>query len=121
LKALKGEYGDRRKIVVFQPHLYSRTKALFDDFVKSFSDADLIYLLPIYYAREDPDPNVSSDKLVENIKKEPNCAGKQVKAFKDFDEAYQFFANFPFKKGDIFVTMGAGEAFKIADKTFNLK
>ena len=115
LKALRELYGDNKIVVVFQPHLYSRTKALFTDFVKSFSDADQIILLPIYFAREDPDPEVSSEKLSEAVK----IIGKDCIA-STFSEAEAFLQGLPLQKGDVVVTMGAGEAYKVAEKVFQV-
>lgn len=67
LQALREKYthGKYTLIVVFQPHLFSRTKLLLDDFADSFSDADRICVLPIYAAREDNDGTISSHDLVE--------------------------------------------------------
>jgi UDP-N-acetylmuramate--alanine ligase len=107
----------RKKItVVFQPHLYSRTKALFDDFTKAFHDADQVVLLPIYYAREDKDESISSGKLAEAICKN----GDKAIAFTDFELAEEYLKGGTFGENDVFVTMGAGEAYKVADKVFNL-
>lgn len=110
-QALKELYPDKKIIVVFQPHLYSRTKAFFDDFVQSFDLADKIYFLPIYFAREAPDPTVSSEKLAEAVKNR----GKDAISG-SFEEAINLFQGMPLDKGDVFVTMGAGEAYKVADK-----
>ncbi len=101
--------------IVFQPHLYSRTKALFADFAKCFHGADKIILLPIYFAREDPDESISSGKLAEAICKE----GDKAIAFTDFELAEEYLKGQTFGKDDIFVTMGAGEAYKVADKVFH--
>lgn len=109
-------FGEKKITVVFQPHLYSRTKALFDDFATSFKDADNTILLPIYFAREDPDPTISSEKLSEAIRK----SGDKAQAFADFSSAENFVRSLKLGKDDIFVTMGAGEAYKIADKVFKL-
>jgi len=116
LQALKEQYPNQRIITIFQPHMYSRTRALFDEFVKCFADADEVYLLPIFYAREDPDPTVSSAKLAEEIAK----LGQKVQDFSDFDGAFSYFKDYDFKKGDIFVTMGAGEAYKVAEEVFGI-
>jgi len=100
--------------IVFQPHLYSRTKALFDDFAKCFHGADQIILLPIYFAREDLDPSISSGKLAEAI-----CQnGEKAIAFTDFELTEEYLKGQTFGKDDVFVTMGAGEAYKVADKVF---
>ena len=132
LQALRELYPrDERKItVLFQPHLYSRTKALFDDFAKSFKDADQILLLPIYFAREAPDLSVSSEKLAEAINlthltPDPSPykgEGKNivVQAFGSFEMAENFVKALNLGKNDIFVTMGAGEAYKVAEKVFKV-
>jgi UDP-N-acetylmuramate--alanine ligase len=116
LQALRELYPTNRLIVVFQPHLYSRTKALFEDFINCFDLADFVYLLPIYFAREAPDPSISSIILANEIKKhKQNVAG-----FETFDLALDSVKNLGVKEGDIFITMGAGEAYKIANQLFGL-
>ena len=106
--------GQKKITIVFQPHLYSRTKALFDDFAKCFHGADKVVLLPIYFAREVPDESISSGKLAEAI-----CQnGDKAIAFTDFELAEEYLRSQTFGKDDIFVTMGAGEAYKVADKLF---
>jgi UDP-N-acetylmuramate--alanine ligase len=100
--------------VLFQPHLFSRTKALFNDFAKSFKGADNVYLLPIFFAREEKDESISSEKLASAIA----LAGDKAKAFPDFESAEKFVKELNLGKNDIFVTMGAGEAYKVADNVF---
>ena len=79
-------FGQKKITIVFQPHLYSRTKALFDDFTKAFHGADKIILLPIYFAREAPDESISSGKLAEAI-----CQnGDKAIAFTDFELAEEY-------------------------------
>ncbi len=116
LRELYPKESGNRITVLFQPHLYSRTKVLFDDFVKSFADADTVLLLPIYFAREKPDPSVSSDRLAMAI-----CLdGHNALAFPDFSHAEVGVKALTFGPNDVFVTMGAGEAYKVADKVFKL-
>ncbi|MES2315269.1 MAG: cyanophycin synthetase [Patescibacteria group bacterium] len=103
--------------VVFQPHLYSRTKALFDEFTKCWADADRVFLLPIYFAREAIDPTVSSEKLEEEIAK----TGQKVEAFPDFGIAEATIKTLNLGPNDVLVTMGAGEAYKVADAVFSFK
>ncbi len=119
IEALRELYpaGEKKITVLFQPHLYSRTKALFNDFAKCFKGADNTYLLPIFFAREAKDESISSEKLAQAI-----ClAGDKAKAFSDFESAESFIKELNLGKNDIFVTMGAGEAYKVADKVFNLE
>ncbi len=108
--------GVKKITVLFQPHLYSRTKALFDDFVKCFEGADQVLLLPIYFAREDKDPTISSEILAEAI----TGTGQKAQAFTDFDSAERAVSALNLGPDDIFVTMGAGEAYKVADKVLPL-
>lgn len=118
LSALREIYpkGDKNITVIFQPHLYSRTKALFDDFVTCFTDADQVLILPIYFAREDKDESVSSEKLAEAISK----TGQKAVAYPDFESAETAVSALNLGPDDVFVTMGAGEANKVADKVFGL-
>lgn len=113
IQGLRELYSDKKLTILFQPHLYSRTKALFDDFAKSFKGADQVLLLPIYFAREDKDESVSSEKLAEAI-------GDGAQAYPDFDSAENAVKALNLGSKDVFVTMGAGEAYKVADKVFNL-
>jgi len=103
-------------IILFQPHLYSRTKALFDDFAKSFKGADRVMLLPIYFAREAKDESVSNEKLAKAI----TLAGDNAQAFPDFKSAEKAVISLNLGSKDIFVTMGAGEAYKVADNVFKM-
>lgn len=104
--------------VVFQPHLFSRTKLLLDDFAKSFGDADGVVVLPIYHAREEDDGTISSDILAKEINKNNGNA----QAFTDFESAEKYLDIWISKMNnkDIIVTMGAGEAWKVGDKLLKL-
>jgi UDP-N-acetylmuramate--alanine ligase len=116
LEGLRELYQKNKKkiTVLFQPHLYSRTKLLFDDFSKSFKDADKVLLLPIYFARETKDESVSSEKLAAAIVKE----GVDALYLQDFEAAKTIIEAIKLGKDDIFVTMGAGEAGKIIPQAF---
>ena len=118
MEALRELYpvGQKKITVLFQPHLYSRTKALFNDFARCFKGADNIYLLPIFFARENKDESISSEKLASAI----SLAGEKAKAFSDFSGAEDFIKELNLGKNDILVTMGAGEAYKVADRVFNI-
>ncbi len=65
LQGARELFPDKKIIVAFQPHLYSRTKLLLSDFAQSFADADEVVLAPIYAAREEPIAGVSSEHLAE--------------------------------------------------------
>ncbi len=110
---LKGarEFFGRKKIwCVFQPHLYSRTKLLFADFGKSFGDADEIILADIYAAREPKDESINSIMLAEEITKN---VGK-ARYMESFGKISVFLTENA-KKGDIVITMGAGDVYKIGE------
>ncbi len=97
---------------LFQPHTYTRTLALFDEFADAFEKADKVVLAEIYAAREKNIYKVSSKELVNEIKaKHP---GKEVYYFKDFDEIANFVSNNA-EAGDLVITMGAGDIYKVAD------
>lgn len=94
---------------IFQPHTYTRTLALFDEFGKAFEDADKVVLTDIYAARESDIYNVSSQDLLNEIKK--NFPDKDVYYFPEKEEA----AEFVYKRSmpeDIILTMGAGDIYK---------
>jgi UDP-N-acetylmuramate--alanine ligase len=99
--------------VIFQPHLFSRTKLLLNEFAQSFSDADQVMLLPIYYAREVDDGTISSEILELEINKYTDNA----EAFTDFRslEKNLFVRIEKMNEKNVIVTMGAGEAVKIGE------
>ena len=98
--------------VVFQPHTFSRTAELFDDFVRAFAEcgADEIVLCDIYPARETNIYGVSSSGLAEAIAK----AGKKCIAAESFDAAAEYI-NSVSGTGDVILVMGAGYVIKVAD------
>ncbi len=67
LKAARTRYPQAELWAVFQPHTYSRTKALLDDLVGAFDDADHVIVLDIFAAREEPDPEISGEMLAKRI------------------------------------------------------
>ena len=113
LQGAREIYKENKIIVVFQPHLYSRTKILLDDFAKSFYLANEVILAPIYAARETSDPMISSEILAKEISK--NNAITRVKSMNNFREIEAYLLS-ELKKDDVLITMGAGEANKISDK-----
>jgi UDP-N-acetylmuramate--alanine ligase len=96
--------------VAFHPHLYSRTRDLLEEFATSFQDADEVAIVPIYAAREVDDGTVSSELLAEKIR----THGVKATAVGSFDEAKKFLSEA--KEGDVIMTMGAGDIYKVADK-----
>jgi UDP-N-acetylmuramate--alanine ligase len=102
LQALREKYphGKYTLYAVFQPHLYSRTKLLLDDFSQAFSDADKVCIMPIYASREEDDGTISSDDLVELT---PNAISME-----SYDEVTKYILNRP-HYNTVLVTIGAGD------------
>jgi UDP-N-acetylmuramate--alanine ligase len=109
LRALRARVGDGRIVVAFHPHLYSRTRDLFDGFARSFRDADEVILAPIFAAREIDDGTVSSESLAEAILEN----GTPARAAASLDEVQKLLS--AYGTGDTLMTMGAGDIYKVAD------
>ena len=114
LKALraktKGLPAQAGKIfVAFHPHLYSRTRDLLDEFATAFDDADRVFIAPIYAAREINDGTISSEILAERIR----ATGTNAIALDSFDAIEH--ALDEAGQGDVIMTMGAGDIYKVAD------
>ncbi|MFV0517534.1 MAG: UDP-N-acetylmuramate--L-alanine ligase [Aminipila sp.] len=97
---------------LFQPHTYTRTLALFDEFAESFEKADKIVVAEIYAAREKNVYNISSKELVNEIKRANPT--KDIYYFSDFDEIANFVINNA-QSNDLVITMGAGDIYKVAE------
>ena len=100
---------------VFQPHTYSRTKAFLDDFAKALSLADKVVLAEIYPARETDTLGMSSSLLAEKIQR----LGVDCRYFETFDEIENFLLENCIK-GDMLITMGAGDVHKIGENLLGL-
>ena len=96
---------------VFQPHTYSRTKNLFDEFGRAFGDADEIIVADIYAARETDDGTISAAMLAERIAKEGGNAryGGDFAALRQHLETHC-------RTGDLLLTVGAGDVYKIGEE-----
>ena len=103
-------YPHRKLWVIFQPHTYSRTKALLDDFAKALSLSDEIILTDIYAAREKNEVGISSEDLAEKIR----LNGKNVNYIPAFSDIESFVLK-NVQKGDLLITMGAGDVVNIGE------
>jgi UDP-N-acetylmuramate--alanine ligase len=112
LAALRAAWPKRRLVVLFQPHRYSRTKALFREFCTSFHEADLLYLTEIYAASEQPLPGVSGESLAEGIRKHGQ---KQIKYVHKVNELPATVRP-NLSAGDVVLTLGAGNIYQIGEK-----
>ncbi len=101
-------YPDKKLLLVYQPHTYSRTDALFADFTKALSLADQVILVPIYAARETNESGVSSEKLAASI-------GSAAKAVSGLDEAVSEVKSIVNEEWVVLV-MGAGDITVVTSK-----
>ena len=101
-----------RLLVVFQPHRYTRTRALFEEFTGAFSDADLLVITDIYAASEAPIPGVNSENLAAAIRKQKQ---QEVMYIADFDAISDRLLALA-RPGDVIITQGAGSVWKIGEE-----
>lgn len=113
LKAIRDKYDGKRLICVFQPHQYSRTHLMINEFRGAFKDADKVIIPNIYEARDSDEDKVKIDaeKLV-NLLAETHPDAEWGKGF---DNTYKLLKK-TVKKGDVVVTMGAGSIGELAER-----
>lgn len=111
LEAMRAAAGDARILVVFQPHLFSRTQELGKEMGQSLTLADASVVLDIYPAREDPVPGVTSELIIEAAR----AAGADVTAVHVKAEIPAVVAGMA-KPGDLVLTMGAGDVTDLGPK-----
>ncbi|MFI5704179.1 UDP-N-acetylmuramate--L-alanine ligase [Streptomyces xanthochromogenes] len=104
LEAMRGAAADARLLVVFQPHLFSRTQELGKEMGQALALADLSVVLDIYPAREDPVPGVTSELIIDAAR----AAGATVTAVHDKETVPDVVAGMA-APGDLVLTMGAGD------------
>ncbi len=111
ISAFKKWYPDKRRIVAFQPHTFSRTKQLLDAFVNSLASASEVLLLDIFpSAREKYDPTISSELIVDKIKnKYPETRVANLKTINSLADYCQH----QLESGTALMTMGAGDIYKV--------
>jgi UDP-N-acetylmuramate--alanine ligase len=116
LKALKNGFPNRRIVAVFQPHRYSRTRDLFDDFVNAFYDASVLYVTEIYAASETPLPGITGKSLYEKIKDHGYRHANYIKDKNSIPETISPLL----ESGDIVVFLGAGDVWRQGPKLLEL-
>ncbi len=112
LKTARACWPDKRVVVAFQPHRYSRTKAVFDRFVISFNEADVLVVTSIYSAGEDPIDGVTGEWLAQGIKKH----GHKEVIFCPREEDIPSTILSVTRPGDLVITLGAGSIYKVGDR-----
>ncbi len=112
LSALTDCFPEQRRVVVFQPHRYSRTKGLFDDFVTAFNEADKLVVCEIYSAGEEPIEGVSGRHLAEALSRHGH---RDVIFHEDLDNLAESLMP-ELKAGDVVITLGAGAIGRLGDE-----
>ncbi|SJZ99474.1 UDP-N-acetylmuramate--L-alanine ligase [Trichlorobacter thiogenes] len=111
LGAARNGWPERRLVVAFQPHRYSRTKELFNEFVTCFYDADVLVLTDIYAASEQPIPGVTAERLAEETRRHGQ---RDVTYIADRNDLPDHLASIV-KEGDIVITLGAGNIWQAGE------
>lgn len=111
LEAAREVWPSRRIVVGFQPHRYTRTRALFREFLSAFHDADVLLVFDVYAAGEEPVDGATGERLCEAIREHGHKAavygGKAVEAGGTVRSLLL--------PGDVFITMGAGDVWKLGE------
>jgi len=113
LLAIRERYRPEHLWCVFQPHKYSRTRFLLDDFAESFNLADTTIVPEIYFVRDTAESRkrVNAEVLVERIRQ----SGSEAVFIRDFPGIVSYLSEHV-QPGDLVVTMGAGTIWKVADE-----
>ena len=112
LQAAKYSAGGRRTVVVFQPHRYTRTQELMDEFALAFNNADVLYVLDIYAASETPIEGITAEVLSENIRR---YGHKNVTYIGKIDSAADIVCK-ELREGDLVITLGAGSVTRLSEE-----
>jgi len=103
---------DRRLVVVFQPHRYTRTQLLYDRFMTCFNQADVLILAPLYGAGEKPIEGVDSQMLSQGIKEHGH---RDVVLGHDAEDLLRVLLE-RVRKGDVVMTLGAGNIYRVGER-----
>lgn len=110
IRGVRERFPQKRIIVAFHPHTYSRTRDFMDDFAEAFSQADEVIVAPIFSAREPAIEGITSAVLSDKIK----LLGTPAQASTSFEDVAQYIKSID-SEGAIVITMGAGDIYKVAD------
>jgi len=116
IRNLQSEIERGRLVVLFQPHRYTRTRDLLSEFFDAFVDADMVILMDIYPAGERPINGIDSGLLFRGIRD----TGKEVEYIKDRKALLEYLLK-DLKGGDILITLGAGDVWKIGEEFLRLR
>ena len=116
LSAAKNSAGGRRTVVVFQPHRYTRTQELMDEFALAFNNADVLFVLDIYAASETPIEGVTAEVLTDNITR---YGHKNARYIGPIETAAEIVVE-ELKEGDLVITLGAGTVTRLSDEILEI-
>jgi UDP-N-acetylmuramate--alanine ligase len=116
LAAAKIGSAGRRIVVLFQPHRYSRTHDLMEEFARSFNNADVLFVTDIYPASEDPIEGVTAEVLTEAIKSYGHKNAHYIGPLTDAPETLRT----QLRAGDLLITLGAGTITRVGDQLLKL-
>lgn len=116
LEGARQRYKNNKLIIVFHPHTFTRTKALLDEFSKSFSKADEVIVLDIYGSAREKQGGVHSKDLVERIgiRNQESGIRQKVKHISTLNECEKYLRE-KVERGDVVILMGAGDVFRIGE------
>jgi len=117
LLAARESWPDKRIVAVFQPHRFSRTQALFDEFTRAFYNSDKLLVLPIYPAGENPIEGVDSESLCKKITERGHKNALHVNSH---EEVLAILVKY-LKKDDLLLTLGAGNVVRVGENFLKLK
>ncbi len=112
LSAARSGWPDRRIVVAFQPHTFTRTQSLWKDFSESFDDADLVIVSEIYPSREKPIYGITGKMIYDEMLKNQRCEAEYIPTLEGIDN----FVKDNLKPNDLFITIGAGNICNCSDK-----
>lgn len=117
LNAMREKYPRQKIITVFHPHTFSRTKALFKDFARSFAGTDELIILDIYGSAREKQGGVSSCQLADAIVKfnRTNKMSQEVKTIATIPAAAAYLRR-RLKAGEVLLLMGAGDVFRVGER-----
>lgn len=116
LSAIKAAWPEKRLVVLFQPHRYSRTQALFKDFITAFHKADFLILSDIYAASEQPIEGVSSEILLAEIEKHGQRHTQYIPSIETMAEEVMTMIG----ENDLVLTLGAGNIVRVGEELVEL-
>ncbi len=114
-KSLQNTYPEKRLVVIFQPHRYTRTRDLFDDFAWALSKVGALILLDIYSANEKPISHINSRSLADSIRQRSSLDPVVINSTKDIFTVLPNIA----KDGDVLLTLGAGDIHTLPELLIN--